>query len=167
MIDPVTVIALISPPCISCTIHWCRCCFGIVHSGNKKGIQTGLFWKMPYKELPWCLRRRLEECLKSFEGVRGLANWRPRWLLNLKGSFFDGTLVNRSATPLFGHPVYVTAKMDLKSERFNVWWHPVAQKGLILCWLLVEHPMPDAIVLHLMGKDEARERILGEEVKKN
>ena len=76
-----------------------------------------LIGKMPYKELPWCLRRRLEECLKSFEGVRGLANWRPRWLLNLKGSFFDDTLVNRSATSLFEHPVYVTPKMDLKSER--------------------------------------------------
>ena len=33
--------------------------------------------------------------------------------------------------------------------------------------LRVGHPMPDVIMLHLMGKDEPRERILGEEVKKN
>ena len=158
MIDPVTVIALISPPCISCTIHWCRCCFGIVHSGNKKGIQTGLFWKMPYKELPWCLRRRLEECLKSFEGVRGLANWRPRWLLNLKGSFFDDTLVNRSATSLFEHPVYVTAKMYLKSERSETFDDTLPRR-------LVGHRASN--VAPEGGKNEPHERVLGGEVKKN
>ena len=121
---------------------------------------------MSYKgvgRLRWCLRTRLNKCWSSFEAARGQpANWRLRWLLNLKGSFFDDTLVNRSATPLFGHPVYVTSKIGLISEMHNAWW---SSRGLkrVDCQLHV----PDVVMLHLARKNEPHEGILGGWVKRS
>ena len=103
----------------------------------------------------------VEAVLKQLVANRPTDDWDDSWIW--KGEFFDDTLVNGVATLLFGgHPVYVTSKIGLISERHNAWW---SSRGLkrVDCQLHV----PDVVMLHLARKNEPHEGILGEWVKRS
>ena len=121
---------------------------------------------MSYKgvgRLRWCLRTRLNKCWSSFEAARGQpANWRLRWLLNLKG----GVLWWHSGQWGCHAVIWRTPCLCDIQNRSHIW---KAQ-----CLMILKRPkrvdcqlQPDVVMLHLARKNEPHEGILGEWVKRS